>query len=119
SLNVLALTELTYRVLEGMLARGSGSIINVGSASALQPLPNYGVYAATKSFVVSLSTALWAECRDRGVRVLAVCPGAIDADAPGAPGPAAPRRRRFRRKVTREQVVTAALNALERDVPLV
>jgi uncharacterized protein len=117
-LNVLALTDLTYRILARMQVRGGGAIINIGSASALQPLPNYGVYAATKSFVVSFTVALWAECRDRGVRVVAVCPGAVDAGEPaGAAGSVS--RRRFRRKITREQVVTAALNALAHDRPIV
>ena len=60
-LNILALTDLTYRVLSDMLARGEGAIINVGSASAFQPVPNYGVYAATKAFVISFTAALWAE----------------------------------------------------------
>ena len=84
-LNVLALTDLTYRVLERMQARGGGAIVNVASASAFQPLPNYGVYAATKSFVVSFTAALWAECREHGVRVVAVCPGPVDAGESTAP----------------------------------
>lgn len=122
-LNVLALTDLTYCVLAGMLARGSGAIINVGSASAFQPLPNYGVYAATKSFVASFSAALWAECRGRGVRVVAVCPGAVDAGAPDeaavANGSRPRRRLQLRRKVTREEVVANALVAVERNRPVV
>jgi short-subunit dehydrogenase len=119
-LNVLALTDLTYRVLERMLARGSGAIVNVGSASAFQPLPNYGVYAATKAFVISFTAALWAECRRRGVRVVAVCPGPVDADPQVCTnGTARGDRTRFRRKVTREQVVEAAFDALARDVPFV
>ena len=68
-LNVIGLTELTYRVLEGMLARGDGAIINVASSSAMQPCPGYALYAATKAYVLSFTSALWAECRDRGVRV--------------------------------------------------
>ena len=89
-LNVLALTDLTYRVLERMQARGGGAIVNVASASAFQPLPNYGVYAATKAFVVSFTAALWAECREHGVRVVAVCPGPVDAGdrRPAGPSPA-------------------------------
>lgn len=118
-LNVLALTDLTYRVLERMQARGSGAIVNVGSAAAFQPLPNYGVYAATKAFVASFTAALWAECRGRGVRVVAVCPGAVDAGEPTGADGVPPRRRRFRRKVTREQVVAAALDALAHDRPVV
>lgn len=121
-LNVTALTDLTYRVLDGMLARGHGAIVNVGSASALQPLPNYAVYAASKAYVVSLSCALWAECRRRGVRVVAVCPGAVDAGPPAelnGNGSVPPRRRTFPRKVTRGAVVASALDAVERDLPIV
>ena len=117
-LNILALTDLTYRVLTDMLARGEGAIINVGSASAFQPLPNYGVYAATKSYVISLTAALWAETRKRGVRVMAVCPGAVDAGLPpGADLTVQPKS--LRKKVTREQVVASALAALDDDIPFV
>jgi short-subunit dehydrogenase len=121
-LNVVSLTDLTYRVLSGMQAHGSGAIINVGSASAFQPLPHYGVYAATKAFVISLTAAMWAENRNHGVHVVAVCPGAVDAGVPaGSNLSAAPRsaRRRFPRKVSREVVVAAALSAAERNVPIV
>jgi short-subunit dehydrogenase len=118
-LNVIALTDLTYRVLDRMVARGSGAIVNVGSASAFQPLPNYGVYAATKSFVFSFSAALWAECRERGVHVLAVCPGAVDASEPGVLSDPTPPRRRFRRRITRKRVVEMALRALEQGRPVV
>jgi uncharacterized protein len=118
-LNVLALADLTYRVLERMHVRGGGSIVNVASASGFQPLPNYGVYAATKAFVVSFTAALWAESRRRGVRVVAVCPGPVDAGEPAGAFGTALLRRRFRRKVTRERVVSVALEALERDRPIV
>ena len=117
-LNILALTDLTYRVLPGMLARGEGAIINVGSASAFQPLPNYGVYAATKAFVISFTAAIWAETRHQGVRVVAVCPGAVDAGLPPGADPAA-QPKSLRKKVTRELVVTSALSALHDDVPFV
>ena len=117
-LNILALTDLTYRVLSDMLARGEGAIINVGSASAFQPLPNYGVYAATKAFVISFTAALWAETRHHGVRVVAVCPGAVDAGLPAGTDPSK-QPRRLRKKVTREQVVASALAALGNDIPFV
>jgi uncharacterized protein len=117
-LNILALTDLTYRVLSDMLARGEGAIINVGSASAFQPLPNYGVYAATKAFVISFTAALWAETRHHGVRVVAVCPGAVDPGLPSGADPST-QPRRLRKKVTREQVVASALAALDNDVPFV
>ena len=121
-LNVAALTELTYRFLQGMLARGDGAIINVASASAFQPVPSYGLYAASKAFVVSFSAALWAECRQRGVRVVAVCPGPVDAGSPSerqANGRLERLRRSFPRKVRREEVVAVALDAVERNEPVV
>ncbi len=75
TLNVLALTELTRAVTPGMVARGRGAVVNVASTAAFQALPGMGVYAATKTYVLSFSQALWAELRPAGVTVLALCPG--------------------------------------------
>ena len=61
-----------------MRGRGAGTIINVASTGAFQPLPKMAVYGATKAFVLSFTEALWAEERKHGVRVLAVCPGLTD-----------------------------------------
>ncbi|NEQ96288.1 MAG: SDR family oxidoreductase [Cyanothece sp. SIO2G6] len=74
-LNILALTDLTYQFLPGMIERQSGHIINVASIAAFQPIPYLAVYAATKSFVLSFSEALWVEVEPFGVKVLALCPG--------------------------------------------
>lgn len=76
-LNVTSLMELTYFFLP-MLERRGGGVINVASTAAFQPVPYMAVYAATKAFVLSFSEALWGEYRDRGVKVLALCPGATD-----------------------------------------
>ncbi|TPG60776.1 SDR family NAD(P)-dependent oxidoreductase [Ewingella americana] len=76
--NCLAPVELTHAMLPKMLVRGSGVIINVASTAAMQPDPYMAVYGATKSFLLSFSNALWAEYRSRGIRVLALCPGATD-----------------------------------------
>lgn len=74
-LNVAAVTELTHAVLPQMLSRDRGAIINVASTAAFQPIPEMATYAATKSYVLSFSQALWAETRRTGVRVVCVCPG--------------------------------------------
>lgn len=74
-LNILALVDLTTLFLPPMLERGKGQIINVSSIAAFQPLPYLAVYSATKAFVLHFSEALWGEYRDRGIEVLAVCPG--------------------------------------------
>lgn len=52
--------------------------MNVASMAAFMPCAYSAVYGATKAFVISFSEALWAEMRGRGVRVLALCPGATD-----------------------------------------
>jgi short-subunit dehydrogenase len=73
--NISALTELTYRALPGMLERGHGGIINVASVAAFQPVGYMGAYAASKAYVLHFSESLWAETRERGVTVTALCPG--------------------------------------------
>jgi short-subunit dehydrogenase len=74
-LNVLALTELTKRVLPGMVQRGRGRILNLASTAAFQPGPFMAVYYATKAYVLSYSEALAEELAGRGVTVTALCPG--------------------------------------------
>lgn len=73
--NCGALLELAHLAIPGMRARGDGGIINVASIAAFQPVPLLASYAASKAFVLSLSKALWAENREHGIRVLALCPG--------------------------------------------
>lgn len=77
-LNCRTLVGTTARYLPQMRARGAGTIINVASTAAFQPLPKMAVYGATKAFVLSFTEALWAEERRHGIRVLAVCPGMTD-----------------------------------------
>lgn len=113
AVNITALTELTARLLPGFLARRRGTIINIASTAAFQPVPHMAVYAATKSYVLSFSRALWAETRGTGVRVLAVSPGATDtAFFDGAGDDASVGKRR-----TPEEVVRATLTALRSDRP--
>ncbi len=59
-----------------MSARGGGSIVNVASAAIDLAVPNYGLYALTKSAVVMLSQTLAAEVGRDGIRVNVIAPGA-------------------------------------------
>lgn len=89
NLNLLTLTDLTYRILPGMLHQGHGAIINLSSQVAFQPVAFMAAYSASKSFILHFSEALWAESRSRGVTVLALCPGVTRTeffDLAGAPG---------------------------------
>src|SRR3954452_21678957 len=77
NINVETVVDLTSRFLPAMVDRGRGSIINIASTAAFQPLPGSAVYAATKSFVLSFSEAIRTELRGSGVTVTAVCPGPV------------------------------------------
>lgn len=74
-LNVATLVDLCHAFYPGMIARGRGAIVNVASIGGFAPVPFQAVYGATKAFVLSFSEALWLEGRERGVAVLALCPG--------------------------------------------
>jgi short-subunit dehydrogenase len=73
--NVVALVELTKRLLPGMLERREGQILNVASTAAFQPGPGMAVYYATKAFVLSFSDGLRTELAGTGVTVTTLCPG--------------------------------------------
>jgi short-subunit dehydrogenase len=109
-LNVAALVDLTRVYLPGMLDRDRGAIINVGSTAGFQPVPYMAVYGATKAFVLSFTEALWAETRGTGVRVTALCPGSTDTGFFDVAGEDA----QVGRRISPEQVVHAALRALDR-----
>jgi len=111
-LNVGAVTELTYRILPGMIERKHGGIINVASVAGFQPVAFMGAYAASKAYVLHFTEALWAEARDHGVTVTALCPGVTKTsffEVAGVPG-----WLKKQRSHTPRQVVKAALKALER-----
>lgn len=72
-LNVKAMTKITFGTLPYM-SEGA-ELYQIGSLSAFQPVPFISVYAATKSYVLSFSRSLNRELKQRGIHVLAVCPG--------------------------------------------
>ena len=113
-LNIGTLTGLTHAFLPGMLERGSGWIVNVASLAAFQPVPYMAVYAATKAYVLSFTTALWGEYQNRGVKFLALCPGPTQTSFFTRAG-----SDEFARKGRRttEQVLATMYRALERNQP--
>jgi uncharacterized protein len=76
-LNVIAPTRLAAAVIPRFVARGRGTLINMGSAVALAPEWVNGAYSGTKAYVLNLSLKLQQELAGTGVRVQAVLPGAI------------------------------------------
>ena len=75
-LNCEALTSITHRMIPYM-KRGS-RIIQMASSAAFLPQPDFAVYAATKSYVLSFSRALGEELKPLGIYVTSVCPGPVN-----------------------------------------
>jgi NADP-dependent 3-hydroxy acid dehydrogenase YdfG len=77
--NVTGPMLLTQAVLPGMLERGQGTIITVGSYAAINASPMAGsAYAASKSAVANLMENINHEFRNRGVRACTIYPGEVD-----------------------------------------
>lgn len=79
SLNIEALTMLTHSLLPSLEEHGGG-IINISSLASSLPIPDFAVYAAGKSYVLSFSEALRLELRHLNIPVLAVCPGPVHTE---------------------------------------
>jgi hypothetical protein len=79
-LNVTAVTRLARAAAPAFIRRGRGAIINIASIVALAPELLNGVYAATKSFVLTFSQSLHHELAGQGIQVQAVLPGATSTD---------------------------------------
>lgn len=75
--NNLGLVWMTRAVLPGMVERGRGHIINIGSVAGNWPYPGGNVYGATKAFVRQFSLELRADLHGTGVRVTNIEPGLV------------------------------------------
>jgi short-subunit dehydrogenase len=76
SLNITALTRLTYAVAPRFVAKGAGTIINISSAVAIAVENLNGVYSASKSYVLSFGHVLQRDLANKGVRIQTVLPAA-------------------------------------------
>jgi uncharacterized protein len=80
SINVNALTRLTYAAVPGFVARGGGTIVNIASIVAVGPEILNGVYGGSKAFVLAFSQSLRHELKDKNVKIQVVLPGATATD---------------------------------------
>ncbi len=78
--NTRGLTILTRLLLPGMVERGRGHVVNVGSVAGTYPYPGGNVYGATKAFVHQYSLNLRADLVGTGVRVTCVEPGMAETE---------------------------------------
>jgi NADP-dependent 3-hydroxy acid dehydrogenase YdfG len=73
--NCSALVHMTRHVVPGMVARGSGTVVNLGSVAGEFPYPGGNVYGATKAFVHQFTQNLNADLIGTGVRATCIEPG--------------------------------------------
>lgn len=78
--NAAALTHLTSLFLPGIIERGQGGILNVGSLAGFQPGPNLAVYFATKAYVLSFTEALAEEISNPNIKVSCFAPGPVKTE---------------------------------------
>ncbi|NBO20188.1 MAG: SDR family NAD(P)-dependent oxidoreductase, partial [Proteobacteria bacterium] len=78
--NVLGLIYCTHAILPGMVARGSGHIVNIGSIAGSYPYPGGNVYGGTKAFVTQFSLNLRADLVAKNVRVTSIEPGLAETE---------------------------------------
>ncbi|MCP5272314.1 MAG: SDR family oxidoreductase [Burkholderiaceae bacterium] len=80
NLNVRSQFRTIQAFLPGMLAKGSGSIINIASvAGSIKGAPNRFVYGATKAAVIGLTKSVAADFITKGIRCNAICPGTVES----------------------------------------
>jgi 2-deoxy-D-gluconate 3-dehydrogenase len=82
--NLTAMFRLARAVAPGMIARGRGKIINVGSMYGALGVPRHAAYCASKAGVDGLTRSLAAEWARHGIQVNCVAPGYMNTDIPRA-----------------------------------
>ena len=77
-LNISTLVHLSHVFIKN--ASSGDALINVSSVLSLLPYPGGAVYSGTKAFVTNFTEALWYECKDKKIYVMALLPGVTDTN---------------------------------------
>jgi short-subunit dehydrogenase len=110
TINYASVVSATGLILPRMLARESGTIINMASATGLKPLAGVAVYSGTKAAVIAFSDALRREVRGTGVRLIVVMPNLVrTAMGAGITPPS------LTGALTATDVSTAVMKAIEKN----
>lgn len=78
--NIKGLLYLSRTVIPGMVKRGRGHVVNIGSIAGHEVYPNGGVYCATKHAVGAINKGLMLDLVETPVRVTSVDPGLVETE---------------------------------------
>jgi len=77
-INVKGTYLMSKHTIPHMLEKGYGSIVNNSSVVGLKALPGFAAYIASKGAITQLTKSMALEYADKGIRVNAICPGAVE-----------------------------------------
>jgi short-subunit dehydrogenase len=108
-LNVTSLTSLCGAALPYL--KSGSRLINTASLAAFSPMGAFAVYAASKAYVLYFTLGIAAELKERGVRVIALCPGPVDTEFSAVASNGA--RQKVRHGKSPDKVVRHCLHRLD------
>ena len=114
AVNLRSLYLVTRAFLPGLLRAGSGSIVNIASLAGRNGFEGGTAYCASKHAVLGFSKALMLEVRQRGLRVIAICPGSVATPFMDKQERMRPNRDRILRAEDVAQAVLATLTVSDR-----
>ncbi|MFN3644966.1 MAG: SDR family oxidoreductase [Gemmobacter sp.] len=80
AVNVAGVFNGMHAALPGMIARGRGTILTIGSGAAYNPLEGWAAYCSSKAAALMLTRAAHLEAGGAGVRVISLSPGTVATD---------------------------------------
>ncbi|OEK05411.1 SDR family NAD(P)-dependent oxidoreductase [Roseivirga misakiensis] len=79
-INVKGLLYVTKAIVPGMVERGAGHVVNIGSIAGKEVYPNGNVYCASKHAVDAINNGMRIDLVGTGVKVSQVCPGLVETE---------------------------------------
>lgn len=79
-INVKGLLYVSRSVIPGMVERGKGHVVNIGSIAGKEVYPSGNVYCASKHAVDAINNGMRIDLNDAGIRVTAINPGLVETE---------------------------------------
>lgn len=79
-INVKGLLYVTKAIVPGMVSRGKGHVVNIGSVAGKEAYPNGNVYCGSKHAVDAINNGMRLDLMGTGVKVSQICPGLVETE---------------------------------------